>query len=135
LKIEWLVTLVGYITWIFTKLTIDFNVQGRRHALCGSSSTKVKTTKMQQLVKALEEGVHVSIIKLCMEEGELPQSITTHVAPSLASGAITQLFLQEPIQLPPFMPGFDHKIPLLQGIDPVNKRSYRYCKRPEGCDR
>nr|KYP35812.1 Retrovirus-related Pol polyprotein from transposon 17.6 [Cajanus cajan] len=35
---------------------------------------------------------------------------------------------EEPTQLPPFRPGHDHKIPLVQGANPVNKRPYKYAK-------
>jgi len=33
---------------------------------------------------------------------------------------------KEPTQLPPMREGFNHKIPLLQETNPVNKRLYRY---------
>ena len=35
---------------------------------------------------------------------------------------------QLPTTLPPFRPGFDHTILLLQGVDPVNIRPYRCSK-------
>lgn len=34
--------------------------------------------------------------------------------------------LAEPKCLPPFRKGFDHKIPLIHGANPVSKRPYRY---------
>ena len=36
---------------------------------------------------------------------------------------------QEPSSLPPCRVGHDHKIPLMQGANPVNKRPCRYAKQ------
>jgi len=39
------------------------------------------------------------------------------------------ILFQEPAGLPPRRESHDHKIPLLQGANPVNKRPYRYAKQ------
>nr|KYP34429.1 hypothetical protein KK1_044610 [Cajanus cajan] len=94
LGIEWLVTL-GNITWNFDKLTMEFVVQGRRHVL--------------------------------REDTSLLQSMTTHATQPAIPQIILQLLdefediFQEPTQLPPFRPNHDHKIPLIQGANSVNK--------------
>nr|KYP46500.1 Transposon Ty3-I Gag-Pol polyprotein [Cajanus cajan] len=36
---------------------------------------------------------------------------------------------QLPTELPPMRPGYDHKISLAQGVNPVSKRPYRYAKQ------
>jgi len=68
------------------------------------------------------------------EEGTLMQSLTIHVNHPTVPMEVEKLLeefkdvFQEPQQLPPFRPKHDHQIPLIQGVDPVNKRPYRYVK-------
>ena len=39
---------------------------------------------------------------------------------------IMKTWFEEPTELPPHREGHDHKIPLLEGSNPVNQRPYRY---------
>ena len=71
LGIEWLVTL-GDIMWNFDRMVMEFSLKGKRHVLRGLSSSGLKTVKKQQISKAIEEGVHLSMIQLYdQEEGLL----------------------------------------------------------------
>nr|KYP57679.1 Retrovirus-related Pol polyprotein from transposon 17.6 [Cajanus cajan] len=60
--------------------------------------------------------------------------MTTHAAQPAIPQIILQLLddfkdiFQEPTQLPPSRPNHDHKISLIQGANPVNKRPYRYAR-------
>jgi len=130
LGIEWLITL-GDILWNFDKLTMEFNVQGRRHVLCGSMAPKIKPTPKQQLSKAFLEYVHLSMIHIGAKE-MLLHSLTTYAAQKAIPTEIANLFQEfadvfpKPQQLPPFRPGHDQRIPLIQGVNPVNKRPVKY---------
>jgi len=91
--------------------------------------------KKQQLHKALSSGVHISMLQLCEGEKDLLlNSLTTHAPASAMPTSIAELLcsfddiFQEPANLPPVRPAHDHKIPLVSGVVPVNKRPYRYAK-------
>nr|KYP76696.1 Transposon Ty3-I Gag-Pol polyprotein [Cajanus cajan] len=105
LGIEWLITL-GDITWNFEKLTMEFMVNGRRLVLRGTTG-----------------------------EGVLLHSLSTHADSIAVPNNIEKLLLdfedvfQEPTTLPPKRAEHDHRIPLVQGTNPVNKRPYRYAKQ------
>jgi len=134
LGVEWLVTL-GDITWNFDKLTMEFVTQERRHVLRGASNAKLKTVKKQQLHKALSSSVCISMPQLCEgEEDLLLNSLTTHAPTSAMPTSVAELLCSfddiflEPTNLPPVRHAHDHKIPLVPGVVPVNKRPYRYAK-------
>ncbi|XP_019414910.1 PREDICTED: uncharacterized protein LOC109326644 [Lupinus angustifolius] len=133
LGIEWLVTL-GDITWNFDKLKMEFTTQGRRHVLRGASTNAAKTLKSQKLDKVFNQGVQLSMLQLCNIEGGLLQSLTTHAEQLVILAAIAQLIeefrdiFEKPVQLPPLRKGHNHQIPLLQDINPVNMRPYKYAK-------
>ncbi|XP_017434719.2 uncharacterized protein LOC108341562 [Vigna angularis] len=135
LGIEWLVTL-GDITWNFDKLTMQFSVQGKRMVLRGTTDIGLKTARKRQLQKTITGGVHLSLLQLCDQDNDfLFHSLTTHADCQLIPNSIEALLLQfhdifqEPTTLPPTRPGHDHKIPLVTGANPINKRPYRYVKQ------
>lgn len=59
-------------------------------------------------------------------------SLGMDTSQQLVSPAIEELLLEfadifsEPTSLPPFREHHDHKIPLLEGSNPINQRPYRY---------
>ncbi|BAT92782.1 hypothetical protein VIGAN_07161900, partial [Vigna angularis var. angularis] len=76
------------------------------------------------------------MIQMCDKgEGTLLHSLSTHVEPSNILDNIERLLLdfddvfQEPTTLPPKIVAHDHRIPLVQGTNPINKRPYRYAKQ------
>jgi hypothetical protein len=133
LGIEWLITL-GDIVWNFDKLSMEFKVQGRRQVLWGASTTNIHTVKRQQISKTLADGVHLSMLQLCSNNSNLLHSLTTHAAhdelPLKVSNILATFddVFSEPTHLPLHRPGHDHRIPLMDGANPVNKRPYRYAK-------
>ena len=70
LGIEWLITL-GDITWNFTKLSMEFMVQGKRHVLRGSNQSSCKSVKSPTLNKIVNNSVHLSMIQVGIEDGVL----------------------------------------------------------------
>ncbi|XP_027351487.1 uncharacterized protein LOC113862611 [Abrus precatorius] len=132
LGIEWLITL-GDITWNFEKLTMEFVLHGRRHVLGGASFTGLKTIQKQQLQKTLSARVHISMLQLCdREEGLLLHSLSTHADSISIPDSIDKLLLdfedvfQVPTNLSPKRAEHDHRIPLIQGTNPVNKSPTDY---------
>ena len=107
---------------------MEFNVQGRRHVLRGSVGPKIKLTPKQQLSRVFLEDVHLSMIHIGAKEEMLLHSLTTYATQKEIPTEFMNLFHEfanvfpEPQQLPHFRPGHDHHIPLIQGVNPVNKR-------------
>jgi len=76
------------------------------------------------------------MLQLCPTENDvLLHSLSPHVEQTQLHSIIEDLLasfldiFQELAGLPPRREGHDHKIPLLQGANPVNKRPYRYAKQ------
>jgi predicted amidophosphoribosyltransferase len=113
--------------WIHWKRKLlRFTHNGTRISLKGikdslSSCPKLKPRKLKGL---LRRGGIAQVVHLCPISSETP-------APEDIPPAVQQLIaindnlFQEPHGLPPAR-GFDHKIPLLPGVKPVNVKPYRY---------
>jgi len=135
LGIEWLVTL-GDITWNFDRLLMQFYVQGKKLVLRGAAGARLKPARKKQLQKTIASGVHLSMLQLCDADNNfLLHSLTTHATNQATPESIEELLLQfedifqEPTRLPSKRKGHDHKIPLVAGANPINKRPYRYAKQ------
>nr|KYP50671.1 Retrovirus-related Pol polyprotein from transposon 297 family [Cajanus cajan] len=135
LGIEWLGTL-GEITWNFNRLSMQFYVQGKKLVLKGATGEGLKTARKKQLQKTIASGVHLSMLQLCDKDNILLlHLLTTHADSQIIPESIDELLLQfddifqEPTKLPPKRKGHDHKIPLVTGANPINKRPYRYAKQ------
>lgn len=133
LGVQWLSTL-GPITWDFLKLEMQFRLNNKRVALHGIKEggvTKVDATRMDKLQ---EEQSQISMIyiqqKECEEEPELytiEEKEEEVVNPQLKELLFKYRdVFEEPTTLPPHREHHDHKIPLLEGSNPVNQRPYRY---------
>ena len=112
--------------WIHWKRKLLwFSYQGSRISLKGitdtlSSCPKVKVSKLQGL---LRKGGIAQLIHLCQVPPPLsPDMIPVQVQQLVDSQA--HLF-QDPDSLPPPRE-FDHHIPLIPGVKPVNVKPYRY---------
>ncbi|KAL1188159.1 hypothetical protein V5N11_003190 [Cardamine amara subsp. amara] len=109
LGIQWLKTL-GRISWDFNTLDMSFTVGKQRIALQGIKPGSVREVKTVNWKKRQEEHAQFSMIFVHNVEAE---------------EEFEDIF-EEPTALPPFRKNHNHKIPLLEGSNPVNHRPYRY---------
>lgn len=135
LGVQWLQQW-GPITWDFQRLTMQFSMGQRRVLLHGIKEGSVRELKAVKLNKLKEENVQIAMISVHQEEDETP----IHLAAidiekgeeKVVNPAISELLNEfqdvfaEPTTLPPFRENHNHKIPLLEGSNPVNQRPYRY---------
>ncbi|KAH0714831.1 hypothetical protein KY284_007736 [Solanum tuberosum] len=105
LGVQWLNTL-GRILFDFSKRTIEFMHQGKKHVLRGAT-TQVKTTKCNhiQAITAIGDDIPVVLVSL-MEQYKCIFDI--------------------PTTLPPHKGPYDHRIPLIDNAAPISKRPYRF---------
>jgi len=111
--------------WIHWKRKLlRFSYQGRRISLKGvkdtlSSCPKVKVRKLKGLIR---KGGIAQLIHLCpVTPPSAPDNIPTPIQQLVDSQA--HLF-RDPDSLPPSRE-FDHQIPLLPGVKPINIKPYR----------
>ncbi|XP_048596340.1 uncharacterized protein LOC106362703 [Brassica napus] len=142
LGVQWLSTL-GPILWDFLNLRMEFNFQGLKHVLRGVSPNSAKVINGSSLNKLMLQEPQLALLHIRELDSTLethqtldPATLLYHIE---ASGANTddneplqQLLasfadiFEEPTSLPPYREGFNHKIPLEAGANPVSLRPYRY---------
>lgn len=134
LGVQWLEQW-GPITWDFHELTMKFKRDGKYVLLHGVKEGSVRMLKAQKLNQYREEEVQLAMI--CVQEIEEPTPVTlysveveaeTKQTPLEITELLTQFadIFEEPTSLPPFRAHHNHKIPLLEGSNPINQRPYRY---------
>jgi hypothetical protein len=114
--------------WVdWKRKKMRFFYQDRRITLtgvkeCTSTCLPVKSTKLTGLLRhgKVAQLVHLS----ALQEGNLQPVDTMPVNIAQMVQQYDFLF-QDPKQLPPSRP-FDHSIPLIKGVQPVNVKPYRY---------
>jgi hypothetical protein len=112
--------------WIHWKRKqIQFTYQGKRIRLQGvkDCTSQCKKLKVQKLMGLLKKGSVAHLV-------QLSPTVTTNmdsVVPSDIQQVVDQHehLLQDPKELPPSR-AYDHHIPLLPGVKPVNVKPYRY---------
>lgn len=135
LGVQWLSTL-GPILWDFSNLRMEFYLNGLKHVLRGVTKTDCKLIKGSSLNKLIVREVQLALLCISEGPGDLLHSSFLHISPTGPDmnhdpallnllHSYQDLFTQ-PTTLPPFRTGFDHKIPLLQGSNPICQRPYRY---------
>lgn len=134
LRALWMRTL-GPITIDYSKLTLDFNYQGKHHLLKGiSEECKVSSPKVVNKLRGDE--VQFFMLQLSAN-GSIPEAggqlQTLYMTKDGNIPApIEQLLMQyqhvfvEPTTLPHQRGAFNHRIPFQPGTKPVNVRPYRY---------
>ncbi|GAU25735.1 hypothetical protein TSUD_216660 [Trifolium subterraneum] len=135
LGIQWLKSL-GPILWDFDKLQMEFTTHGKKFVLRGAKVPGFKLINNKSFAQAVQKGAELCFLSISHDAPCLTFP-TCHVmqTPELQSPlhpAIVDLILKfedifnEPGQLPPPRPGFDHRIPLKEGAEPFNLRPYRF---------
>lgn len=135
LGIQWLISL-GPTVWDFTKLQMEFSLKGKRFVLRGAKPSNIKVINNKTFIQAVQQGAQLCFLHLNSSINHLKvPTCNVDVSPEHSHGiplAIQNLIVEygdifeEPKQLPPSRPGFDHRIPLKEGSNPVNLRPYRY---------
>lgn len=103
--------------------------------LRGATLGMLKTVAQGQIDKVLQQEGQLTMMQLCAihKEDSLPDlmvhpmTTTIDTAPDLKQllSKYSEVF-NEPTGLPLFRPGFDHKIALKDGSNPINLRPYKY---------
>ncbi|KAH0632375.1 hypothetical protein KY284_035161 [Solanum tuberosum] len=131
LGVQWLNTL-GRILFDFSNRTIEFMYQGKKHVLKGASS-QLKATKARALNKIDEEDAQFFMMSLLQKGSEVLSCHNIQVDQGMVVSLQLSVLIDQfasifaiPTTLPPHRGLFDHRIPLLECTNPVNKRPYRY---------
>lgn len=130
LGIQWLATL-GPILWDFAHLRMEFKVLGKRHVLRGSPHATHKVVSSSNLIRALQDNPELAMLQIHSATPKISHisAFDTDLSCKTDIDALLVQFeevMVAPSDLPPFRQGFDHRIPLLHGANPVSKRPYRY---------
>ena len=135
LGVQWLQQW-GPITWDFQNLTMQFKMGRKGVLLHGIKDGSVREVKSAKLNRLRESEVQLTMISVQRIDTELQASAytmemqntnTEKLYPGI-SNALQEFqdIFEEPKALPPFRKNHDHKIPLLEGSNPINQRPYRY---------
>lgn len=133
LGVQWL-SLLGPITWDFLQLEMQFRYLNKRVVLHGIKDAGIKEILADKL-KLGDDNANISMIYVQRKEEDekVPELYTLSTGSEKQSCPGLEELLhkyedlfEEPKDLPPNKNGHDHKIPLLEGSNPVNQRPYRY---------
>lgn len=143
LRVQWLSTLEP-ILWYFLNLRMEFHFNGLKHVRRGISPNSPKAISGSSHNKLLLQEPQIALLHFrevvdTTEEAQpplIPETILYHIEASGAeldeTGSLERLLgsyqdiFEEPSALPPYREGFNHKIPLESGANPINLRPYRY---------
>lgn len=140
LGVQWLSTL-GPILWDFLNLRMEFHFSGLKHVLRGISPNSSKVISGSSHNKLILQEPQIALLHLRevddtdeTQQPLDPETILYHIEASGAerdnTGSLDQLLesytdvFDEPSTLPPYREGFNHKIPLESGANPINLRPY-----------
>ncbi|XP_019257770.1 PREDICTED: uncharacterized protein LOC109235985 [Nicotiana attenuata] len=129
LGVQWLNTL-GRILFDFKKRTIKFIYQGKKHVLRGAND-QLKTAKVKSLVKKSSDEAQFFMMSLDSEASGI-HCHNIHAIPRADQlpelAALIKQYdrvFEPPTTLLPHRGSFDHRIPLKEASNLVNKRPYR----------
>ncbi|MCH92590.1 gypsy/Ty-3 retroelement polyprotein, partial [Trifolium medium] len=133
--IQWLKSL-GPIIWDFDKLQMEFTTDNRKFVLRGAKTQNLKLINNKSFAQAVQKGAELSFLSVTNRDDPFIIPTCHALQASDSSVALPKAFEQllvqygdifeEPTALPPSRPGFDHKIPLKEGVQPFNLRPYRF---------
>lgn len=140
LGVQWLSTL-GPILWDFLNPRMEFTLNGTKNVLRGVTKNSCKVIKGSTFNKLMLQQPQIAVIQLREVTADNSQSLQPSSLLSHLSAAQSDMendprlqallsdfstLFEEPVELPPFRDGFDHRIPLESGANPVNLRPYCY---------
>lgn len=134
LGIQWLETL-GSIKWDFKNLIMEFKLNSRKVVLNGIKQGSVREVRAKKFNRVCAQQIQITMLCVSHNNGYSQASLCNIQAAADSgevSSEITNLLqqfddlFQVPVQLPPFRKGFNHRIPLVEGANPINQRPYRY---------
>lgn len=135
LWVQWLTSL-GPILWDFNKLQMEFSMNGKKFVLRGAKTSGVKLINNKSFSQVVQQVAQMCFLYLDKFDNyvDMPScnmlsvAVAEHSIPAMIEELIEDYndIFQEPTQLPPIRPGFDHQIPLKEGSAPCNLRPYRY---------
>ena len=142
LGVQWQSTL-GPILWDFLNLQMEFNFKGLKHVLRGTTPNNSKVVTWNRLNKLILQQPQIALLHLREIDNTIspqqplnPEAIFYHIEASDPrldeNGSLERIIdsytdiFDEPSSLHLFIDGFNHKIPLEAGANPVNLRPYRY---------
>lgn len=140
LGVQWLCTL-GPILWDFLNPRMEFILNGSKNVLRGVTKNGYKVIKGSSFNKLMLQAPQIAMLQVVELPDESsptlqPEALLSHIS---ASGDTMEsnpdllhlledftVLFEDPSELPPFREGFDHRIPLETGANPVNLRPCRY---------
>jgi hypothetical protein len=135
LGIQWLKSL-GPILWDFEKLQMEFTANDRKFVLRGAKTPNLKLINNKSFAQAVHKGAQICFLAVTTAASPfvmptclaLGTSASAVAMPSIIENLIVAYadIFEEPTALPPPRHGFDHKIPLKEGVEPFNLRPYRF---------
>lgn len=132
LGVQWLSTL-GPITWGFSQLEMQFKINNKRVVLHGIKEGNLNEVKATKMDKLQNEQAQISMIYV--HQAELREEVEVCALEGQGQNIVPELhkllenyddIFTEPTTLPPLRGQHDHRIPLMEGSNPVNQRPYRY---------
>lgn len=131
LGVKWLNTL-GRILFDLSNITIEFVYQGRKHVLRGASK-QLKSAKASSIVKKGGEDTQFFTMTVTNNTQENHSFHNIQVVQGTETSPALTVLLEHyssifkiSTTLPPHIGSFDHRIPFIGSVNPVNKRPYRY---------
>ncbi|PNY00055.1 Ty3/gypsy retrotransposon protein [Trifolium pratense] len=115
---------------------MEFTSHNRKFVLRGAKTQNLKLINNKSFAQVVQKGAELSFLSVTNRDDPfiMPTCHALQASDSLVAlpKAFEKLLVQyddifeEPTTLPPSRPGFDHKIPLKEGVQPFNLRPYRF---------
>ncbi|KAH0736085.1 hypothetical protein KY285_011792 [Solanum tuberosum] len=129
---DFLLLPLGNVDIVLGSRTIEFRYQGKKHVLRGASS-QLKSTRDKSINKVEVDETQFFMMSLLFGSEDRLQSYNIHADQGNLVHPTSSLLIDQyaiifeiPTTLPPHRGSFDHRIPLVESANPVNKRPYKY---------
>ncbi|KAF7144954.1 hypothetical protein RHSIM_Rhsim04G0143300 [Rhododendron simsii] len=115
----------GPVKWDFMNLSMEFQLNGRKHVLRGGKNNELKIVGSEKMHKLLQKQPHGAVAQICLLQAHcVPREEDTPQDLGILLSEFGDVF-QKPKELPPPR-SHHHCIPLKPGTEPTNVRPYRY---------